>query len=80
MGETVAILGAGATKSFGGPLTNEILRDVFLNKADFPNAKALTELEEFLQQNFHLPPDASKHDYPPTSPLSSSMSRTRAST
>ena len=64
MGETALVLGAGATKSCKGPLTNEILNEVFLNKADFPNAAALTELEQFLQQNFHVPAGATQHDYP----------------
>ncbi len=54
MAETVVILGAGATKACKGPLTNEILPEVFLNKADFPNAASLTQLEQFLQQNFHV--------------------------
>ena len=54
MSETVVILGAGATKASGGPLTDEILRDVFVNKADFPDPAVLTDLEQFLHQNFHV--------------------------
>lgn len=33
MAETLVTLGAGATKACNGPLTNEILSEVFLNKA-----------------------------------------------
>jgi hypothetical protein len=64
MAETVVILGAGATKACKGPLTNEILPEVFLNKADFPNAASLTQLEQFLQQNFHVAAGAPPQDYP----------------
>jgi hypothetical protein len=64
MAETVVILGAGATKACKGPLTNEILPEVFLNKADFPNAASLTQLEQFLQQNFHVATGAPPQDYP----------------
>ena len=64
MAETVVILGAGATKACNGPLTNEILSEVFLNRADFPNAAALSELEQFLQQSFHVPIGATTPDYP----------------
>lgn len=56
------ILGAGATKSCKGPLTNEILSEVF--KADIPNAPALADLKQFLTQNFHVPAGASQQDYP----------------
>ena len=64
MPSTVVVLGAGATKACAGPLTNEILPELFLNKADFPNASALVELEQFLAQNFHVGPGAAKEDYP----------------
>jgi hypothetical protein len=62
--ETVIILGAGATKACKGPLTNEILPEVFQNKADFPNPDSLTRLEQFLQQNFHVVTGAPPQKYP----------------
>jgi hypothetical protein len=64
MSETVVVLGAGATKACRGPLTNEILREVFLNKTDFPNAARLAELERFLQQSFHVTTGAPVEEYP----------------
>jgi hypothetical protein len=64
MADPIVILGAGATKASKGPLTNEILREVFLNKAGFPNAAALVELELFLQQNFHVFTGAAQDEYP----------------
>ena len=64
MAGTVIVLGAGATKSCAGPLTDEILREVFVNRADFPNQERLDELEKFLAEHFHVLPGAPKEDYP----------------
>jgi hypothetical protein len=52
---TVIIFGAGATKACGGPLTNEILPDVFASRTELARADHIDRLEEFLVKNFHLP-------------------------
>src|SRR5438034_10557162 len=64
MAGTVIVLGAGATKACAGPLTDEILREVFANRVDFPNTHKLDELEQFLAEHFHVSPGAPKEDYP----------------
>lgn len=64
----VVILGAGATKACGGPLTNEILSEVFKRRNELYGPSALKPLENFLIQNFHLPKldtDRRWEDYPP---------------
>ena len=64
----VVILGAGATKACGGPLTNEILSEVFTRRNDLYDPLALKPLEAFLIENFHLPKldtDRRWEDYPP---------------
>jgi hypothetical protein len=48
MAATVTILGAGATKSCGGPLTNEILPGMLQYKSVPETAEKLSELELFL--------------------------------
>lgn len=62
MGETVIILGAGATKSCNGPLTNEILPEVFRDAAEFDGAA--DELRTFLREHFHINEHSSRDDYP----------------
>ena len=66
-GNMVVIFGAGATKACGGPLTNEILPDVFSLRQDLEREGYLAKLEEFLVENFHLPPEPMRqsHHYPP---------------
>jgi hypothetical protein len=61
---TVIVLGAGATKSCGGPLTREILPWMLQNKNDPATQARLLHLEHFLVENFHLNPGASPEDYP----------------
>ena len=55
MDKTVVIFGAGATKACGGPLTNEILPDVFTSRANLARTDHVNLLEEFLVKTFHLP-------------------------
>jgi hypothetical protein len=61
MGSTVVFLGAGATKSCGGPLTNEILHEI-VSTAD-PSSQ-LPLLQEFLKNLFHVDVGLSKEHYP----------------
>ncbi len=67
MDKTVVIFGAGATKACGGPLTNEILPDVFTSRAHLARKDHLTLLEQFLVENFHLPARGARNlaDFPP---------------
>ncbi|UCE07974.1 MAG: hypothetical protein JSW07_08075 [bacterium] len=51
----VVILGAGATKACGGPLTNEILPKAFQAQEIIEREEYLEDLEKFLIENFHLP-------------------------
>jgi NAD-dependent SIR2 family protein deacetylase len=64
--KTVLVLGAGATKAVGGPLTREILPHAFqLGLRDREDLMQL--LDQFLVENFHLPSDRAarvEHDYP----------------
>jgi hypothetical protein len=55
--QTVVVLGAGATKACGGPLTNDILPEAFRERANFPFPNALTELDQFLIDQFRLKPE-----------------------
>ncbi len=64
MAETVVVLGAGATKSCGGPLTNEILHDMLKDKSAPDTTEKLNKLEGFLTQVFRLPTDANNQDFP----------------
>src|SRR5947199_203930 len=59
----VVVLGAGATKSCNGPLTNEILPGMVQQKGSDPKGK-LTELEEFLAQVFHISAASEQKDFP----------------
>ncbi len=63
---TVVVLGAGATKSCGGPLTNEILHGMLQDKSAPGTTEKTTKLEQFLTQVFRLPPGADKQDFPVT--------------
>ncbi len=49
--KTVIFLGAGATKSVGGPLTNEILREMLYGSTQ---AKTPPLLREFVEKFFHV--------------------------
>lgn len=64
MAGTVAVLGAGATKSCGGPLTNEILHDMLKDKSAPDTTEKLNRLEGFLTQVFRLPTHANNQDFP----------------
>ena len=61
MAGTVTILGAGATKSVMGPLTDEIL-PMILAKKD--GAALLGEFATFLAETFHVTSESEKIDYP----------------
>ena len=63
MDGTVVILGAGATKSCGGPLTKEILHGMLQGKGG-PGTERLSKLKQFLTEVFLLKPDAKEDDYP----------------
>jgi hypothetical protein len=73
---TVVVLGAGATKACGGPLTNEILPEAFrlVGDSTHPEAGKLLNREQyhfalhaFLTDHFHLPADPARRalgDFP----------------
>lgn len=64
----VVIFGAGATKACGGPLTGEILPEIFGHKDEIEREGFIELLEEFLIKSFYLPPninDRKNHHYPP---------------
>ena len=59
MPDTVIFLGAGATKSCGGPLTNEILPNILRGKlasgtAAHDSTARVNLIEEFLTAQFHV--------------------------
>jgi NAD-dependent SIR2 family protein deacetylase len=64
---TVLFLGAGATKSVQGPLTDEILPKLYESSVPFsatdPSGR-VAKLIGFLQQEFHLRPALPKEQYP----------------
>jgi hypothetical protein len=69
MAGTVIFLGAGTTKSCGGPTTNEILPQILgvqpataAPVAD--SAGRLPKLQTFLQELFHVSPGSPKEFYP----------------
>lgn len=64
MSDTVVFLGAGATKSCNGPLTDEILPAMHLRATDAAAGGESTELRQFLEQEFHVAPGAPKESYP----------------
>jgi hypothetical protein len=66
---TVVFLGAGATKSVGGPLTNEILPTILAANqsgvAPVPDfGGKLPPLKSFLEELFHVTQDMEKESYP----------------
>jgi len=61
MSGTVLFLGAGATKSVQGPLTDEILPKLYEGALPFGLS---AKLIGFLQQEFHLRPAMPKEQYP----------------
>ena len=66
MNRPVVILGAGATKECGGPLTSEILPTAF--EVLGIREDSLSVLSDFLIENFYLPPTTEKigpQDFPP---------------
>src|SRR5262249_41142755 len=67
MGGKVLFLGAGATKSVEGPMTDEILPAIFAEKARIavsdPKGR-VAQLVQFLQDEFHVNPGLSKEQYP----------------
>lgn len=66
---TVVILGAGATKACGGPLTAEILPRAFSYGGLIERENFLGELQAFLTDNFHLPAGAAQFDQESFPPL-----------
>lgn len=62
----IVIFGAGATKACGGPLTNEILPNAFDAIDEIEREGFLNLLNDFLAQNFHVPPlpEQQQSDYP----------------
>jgi len=60
---TVVFLGAGATKACGGPMTNEIL-PLIVGGATFDPANRLPQLNQFLQDQFHVSPGTPQESYP----------------
>jgi len=67
MGGTVLFLGAGATKSVKGPMTDEILPAIYAEKARIamsdPKGR-VAQLVQFLQGEFHVNPTLPKEHYP----------------
>jgi hypothetical protein len=64
MDGTVIVLGAGATKADGGPLTNEILHGMLQDITAPGITEKLTKLEQFLKEVFRVQPGATKEEYP----------------
>lgn len=60
MGKTVLFLGAGATKACHGPMTDEILPEIYKRAADWSRPT----LKNFLEQQFHVNPGSPKEHYP----------------
>lgn len=68
MAGTVCILGAGATKACGGPLTNEILPEAFAHWDAIYREGFLENADGFLRDWFNVPADRRGRrpdDYPP---------------
>ncbi len=67
MSGTVLFLGAGATKSVQGPMTDEILPAIFAEKARIATSDPegrVAQLVQFLQDEFHVSPGLPKEQYP----------------
>ena len=63
----VIIFGAGATKACGGPLTNEILLDLYNHCQELEREGFLDLLDKFLVDSFNLPENVggrTKEHYP----------------
>jgi hypothetical protein len=58
----VIIFGAGATKACWGPLTNEILYDIFRSGAVPDTGNLIHVLNEFLVRSFHVPEEIPKRN------------------
>jgi hypothetical protein len=58
----VIIFGAGATKACGGPLTNEILFDLFNHQQRLEREGFLDELDKFLVDSFNVPQGVGQRD------------------
>ena len=67
----VVIFGAGATKACGGPLTNEILPNIFTHQDDIEREGFIELLNKFLNESFHVPSDVDlrQPDHYPGLPL-----------
>jgi len=64
MHDTVIFLGAGATKSVGGPLTDEILPAI-VNDASSPDPTGrVPRLRQFLLDQFHVTPGSPSEAFP----------------
>lgn len=64
MGKTVIFLGAGATKACQGPLTDEILPEIYKRAADSASGWSLNLLKDFLENQFHVAAASPKDQYP----------------
>src|SRR5438093_1127152 len=64
MGKTVIFLGAGATKASQGPLTDEILPQIYKRAADPDSGWSLNRLKGFLEDQFHVIGASPKEQYP----------------
>ena len=68
MGGTVVFLGAGATKSVHGPMTDEILPAMYAAKARIPATDdprgRIGHVVNFLEQTFNVSPGLPKEQYP----------------
>ena len=69
LGRTVVVLGAGATKACGGPLTNEILPDLLAEKRTLEREGYIRLVERFLIDNFHVPTRGRLPEHFPPLPL-----------
>jgi hypothetical protein len=64
---TVLFLGAGATKSVQGPMTDEILPAIYARKssvASYDSTGRVAKLAQFLENEFHVSPGLPKEQYP----------------
>jgi hypothetical protein len=64
MGKTVLFLGAGATKACHGPLTDEILPEIYKRAANPDSGWSLNLLKDFLEKEFHVTAASPKEQYP----------------
>lgn len=64
MPDTIVFLGAGATKSCNGPLTDEILPAIHGYAAEAGAGAGMARLRQFLEQEFHVSVGAPKAHYP----------------